>query len=470
MKIKNYGAGLLLIGVLFGNKVLAQSTITELLKTKPAAPDKNSSHILINYKHSFIRSYELTMANGVRVVVRADEGRKDVLMTATRTGGASIVDDNDFESALHAGAIIGNSGLANYTGLEVNKFFQQKNITLTPDIDEKYSTLKGSCLSNDFETFLQAIYLYFTEPRKDKAYFNTYIKRLEVSAAVHNKNPYSVFQDTVSALATTDKNRVNTLSTAKIEKINLDKAYEIFRKCFGNAHGYTFVFTGNFKADDMNYPKGIIPLLDQYLGSLPSADTTTIIDRNTEIPQGKIYKKVYYGHAPLAAVQLIYSGNYQHVDSVNLQLKVLSYLLEKNLDTLKAFSGVNKALVKLTLNKFPKESYSINIAFKCLPLQVEKMVAIVHETIAGLQHGIKPEEIKQYVALRKRELKVQTFDYAFWRDYLVLQFMNGDDPYEVVHYPYNFYKADEHTVQQAANQFLTSTNYIQAVLLPAKRK
>ncbi|TCC91000.1 hypothetical protein EZ444_20000 [Pedobacter hiemivivus] len=196
----------------------------------------------------------------------------------------------------------------------------------------------------------------------------------------------------------------------------------------------------------------------------------TQVDRNNEIPQGKIYKKVCNGHLPLAAVQLVYSGKYQHSDSVNLQLKVLSYLLEKNLDTLKAFSGANKASVTLNLTKFPKQSYSINIGFKCLPQQVDEMLAQVHQTIASLQQGIKAEELKQYVTLRKSELKKQTFDYIFWRDYLTLQYVNGDDPYEIVHYPYYFYKANTQTLKQAANEFLTGSNYIQAVLLPARKK
>lgn len=222
----------------------------------------------------------------------------------------------------------------------------------------------------------------------------------------------------------------------------------------------------------MNEPSpDILNLLGQYLGSLPAKkDSQTVINRNTEIPAGKFSKKIYNGHEPLAAVQMIYSSSYQHTDSVNLQLKVLSYLLEKNLDTLKAFSGINKATVNLTLNKFPKETYVINIAFKCPPAQVGDMQAVVHQTIAALQHGINPDQLKAYVAMRKRELKVQTFDYVFWRDYLALQYMNHDDPYDIVHYPYNFHKADEHTLQQAANQFLTETNYIEAVLLPAKGK
>jgi zinc protease len=468
MKIRNYSVGLLLLtGILFGNKVLAQSTITTLLKTKPVAPDNKR---IENYKFAEIKSYSFTYANGVKIVVRADVNSKVAEFRAIGRGGASLFDDADFQSAIHAGQIMGNSGLGDYTQAEISKFFQQKNITLAPAIDEKYSTLKGTFNPDDLEVFLQAVYLYFTQPRKDKAAFDSYIKSMEANTALHAKNPYNILQDTIARLTTGNENRVNILSATNIKQISLDKAYAIYRKCFSNARGFTFVITGNFEADGMNEPTSMVSMLSQYLGSLPStSDTTKVENRNTEIPKGRIYKKLYNGDSTLAAVQLIYSGTYHYADSVNLQLKALSHLLQKKLDTLKAFNGANKALVKLEMNKLPKETYAVNIAFKCEPKKVEKMIAIAHEAIAVLRRGIDPSEIKQYYTFRKAEIKALTHtDTLFWPNYLAQQFVNYEDPCEIAHYPYNLGMANEHTVQQAANQFLTGDNYIQAILLPAK--
>lgn len=460
---------LVLIGIFFSNKMPAQSTITELLKTKPVAPDNRG---IENYKFAEIKSYSFTYPNGVKIVVRADVNSKVAEFRAIGRGGASLFDDADFQSAIHAGQIIGNSGLGDYSQAEISKAFQQKNITLVAAIDEKYSTLKGTFNPGDLEIFLQAVYLYFTQPRKDKAAFDDYIESMEASTASRAKNPYHVFQDTIARLTTGNENRVNILSAEKIKQISLDKAYAIYRKCFSNARGFTFVITGNFEADGMNEPASIIPMLSQYLGSLPStSDTTKVADRNTEIPKGKICKKIYNGHAALAAVQLIYSGTYHYADSVNLQLKALSYLLQKKLDTLKSFSGANKALVKLEMNKLPKETYAVNIAFKCAPKQVEKMIAIAQEIIAVLQKGIDPSEIKRYYTFRKAEIKALSHtDTLFWPDYLAQQFVNYEDPCEIANYPYSLRMANEHTVQQAAKQFLTGDNYIQAILLPSKSK
>ncbi|MFD2871891.1 hypothetical protein ACFS5N_05395 [Mucilaginibacter ximonensis] len=472
MKILNYTFLSILGAFTFlGPGARGQSFESMLLKAKPPAAKKGFYAIRTFYKYSELRAYELTLANGVHLVFRADEGRKDILMTAVCPGGGSVADDKDFMSAMHAGAIVGNGGLGAFNGAETEKYFKQKNITLSPGIDEKYSTLKGSFSRGNIETFMQALTLYFTSPRKDRDYFKTYIANLKKISAARQKDPYQVLEDTVKFLATRNKNRVNILNMANINQIDLDKAYEIYRKCFGNAYGYTFIFTGDFKVDGMNQPsREAIDTLSKYLVALPAtADSQKIINRNTEIPNGRIVRKVYNGNAPLAAVHMIYSGEYQHSDSVNLQLKVLSYLLEKNLDTLDAFSGVSKPTVTLTLNKFPKEEYAINIAFKCSPQQAGKLVDIAQQTVKALHVEIRPEQLKQYVALRKRELKSQTFDYTFWLNYLELQFMNHDDPYDVAHYPYNFHKASQESLQKAASQFFSGENYIQATLLPSRQ-
>ena len=471
MKKLNIQAALLLfMGAMCAMQVKAQSIEALLSETAPPIADKKSSPIKEFYKYSELRAYEMTLANGLHIVLRADEGREDVLMTAICPGGASLADDQDFQSAIHAGAIIGNSGFATASGSEVASFLAQKNISLSPGIEEKYSTLKGRFLQADLETFLQAITLYFSRPRKDKTYFDAYIKKLKADALARRKHPYDRFQDTVAALLSTNKSRISLLSADRIKQINLDKAFEIYQRCFGNANGYTFIFTGDFKTDAHNQPSHEkMNLLARYLGALSSSTAAQqVIDRKAGIPGGNHFKEVYNSKARAAAVQMVYSGDYLHTDSVMLQLKVLSYLVEKNLDSLLGQAGADKPSVTLHASKFPKPVYSINISFQCPPKQADQMVALAQQVIANLKAGVDAEQIKQYVYMRKQELKKQTFDYAFWRDYLALQFMNHDDPYDIVHYPYNFYKASGQSLQQAAKEFLTDTNYVQAILRPSK--
>ena len=74
-------------------------------------------------------------------------------------------------------------------------------------------------------------------------------------------------------------------SLEKVEQIELDRAYEIYKERFADASDFTFTFVGNFD------PKQIKPLLEQYLGGLPSTDRNeSPKDLGITPPSGKIAK------------------------------------------------------------------------------------------------------------------------------------------------------------------------------------
>jgi len=464
-----------LTGMLFHFNGFAQSAATVptqgggLIKTPPAAVSRDAYFKLKRTKYAELRTWQYNFPNGVRVVMRADDSQKDIVLKAICPGGASLVDDADYQSAVCAGEIICRCGLGDFNAAELKAKLDAKKVIITPFITDRASLITGTFTRDEIETALQVITLYFTHAKKDEAYFAAYIKELKSSQAIHNKNPYAVFQDSVDA--TLWGSRSMALNPAKINGITMDKVYNAFTKCFGNANGFTFIFTGNLHGDNMNEPSKLAGMFEQYLGSLPSTKTVNAVtDQAALIPQGKIIKTIHNGKAPLSAVSLTYSGAYAHADSVNLQLKVLAAILESKLNTLPVFGRVNKASVSLTLSKFPKPQYAISIAYKCIPAQTNQTIADVQKVIRGLQSTVAAEDIKQYVDEQKKELKVNTFDYKWWSEYLSVQFMNSDDPYMIAHYPYNFHKATPESVQQAAVQYLSGSNYIQLVLQSGKNK
>jgi zinc protease len=51
-----------------------------------------------------------------------------------------------------------------------------KNVSISPYISEITQGIRGSASPRDFETAMQLIYLYFTQPRKDPKYGKSTIK------------------------------------------------------------------------------------------------------------------------------------------------------------------------------------------------------------------------------------------------------------------------------------------------------
>src|SRR4029079_17241039 len=117
----------------------------------------------------------------------------------------------------------------------------------------------------DVETMLQLMYLYFTSPRKDTSLFKSYIQKSKSQVAMLSANPQVAFVDTLykTMFHNDPLAPVAIPKSENYDKVNLDRALEIYNERFGNANGMHFTFVGSFKEEDLK------PLVEKYIGSLP---------------------------------------------------------------------------------------------------------------------------------------------------------------------------------------------------------
>ena len=127
---------------------------------------------------------------------------------------------------------------------------------------------------------------------------------------------------------------------------------KIFKERFSNAGDFTFVFDGNFNTDSIK------PLLEKYLGSLPSDSLKEQArNLNIHIPPGNIEAVARKGKEPQATVRLVISGNYTYSPETNIQLNGLSEILQiRLLDRLREKEGETYSpRVSVVYNKYPGE-------------------------------------------------------------------------------------------------------------------
>ncbi len=134
----------------------------------------------------------------------------------------------------------------------------------------------------DLETMLQLNYLYFTGTRRDESAFNAYISRMRNMIKPMRSNPQVIFQDTLSKIISMNSPRVIAIPTeAQFEQVNLDRLIAIFKDRFADASDFTYLMVGNFKTDE------VIPLLEKYIGGLPSTKRKeTGRDVTPDFPEG----------------------------------------------------------------------------------------------------------------------------------------------------------------------------------------
>ncbi|WP_411274563.1 M16 family metallopeptidase [Daejeonella sp.] len=408
---------------------------------------------------------EYTLSNGVRVVLKPTDFKNDeISFTAFSPGGSSLYSDADYQSASSATAVVRSGGIAEFNSVQLPKLLTGKKVSVSPYIGERFEGISGSAAPKDLETALQLTYLYFTQPRKDAEIFKGLIAQSKGGLANRENDPNSVFADSVSAVLGNYNVRRTGPTVQKVEQINLDRAFDIYKDRFADASDFTFTFVGNFE------PEKIKPMLEQYLGSLPSTNRKeSAKDLGIKIPAGKIDKKVYKGKEPKANVRLVFSGDYNYNEKNNNQLDALAEVLSiKLIERLREDEGgVYGVGARASYSKLPQGRYTMNITFGSAPENVEKLISSTLDEINKIrQNGALAVDLEKFIAEETRTTETQLKDNGFWLNYLSNQLQNEEDPKQVLTYLSSLKELTPAALKTAANTYLSGNNYIRLVLLP----
>jgi zinc protease len=416
-----------------------------------------------------ISTVSLTLSNGVKIILKPTDFKNDqILINGYSFGGTSLASDEDFTSANLAADIIANSGVSNFTQIQLNKMLAGKNVSISPYISEVSQGINGSTSPRDFETALQLLYLYFTQPRKDPDIWQSNITQGKAFLANRGLDPNTVYSDTVTATINNHNFRNMVTTMAALNAASLDKAYSFYKDRFADASNFTFTIVGNI---DMTTVK---PLLETYLGGLPSTNNGKETYKNLNIhpPAGIITKTVYKGIGDKASVDMVFSGDYDYNELNNVQMDALESILQIKLtDRLRQEeSGVYSPGVRASYVKTPNGRYSITIFFTCAPANVDKLVAATLDEINKIkQNGAQQSDIEKFTSEDLRSTEIQIRQNVFWAGYLASGSQNQEDPHRILRYTANLKTVTPQTTKDAANKYLSGNNFIKMILLPEKK-
>ena len=464
-------------------KLPDQATIESWLaqvKAEPLQPYKDETSKLPLLAHkpvpgkivkqetdNVLHTTTLTLSNGVKVVLKpTDFQNNQVLLSGFAPGGSSLYNGTDLQSAMYAAVVTSLGGVGNYSTTEFRKFLADKQAGVGVSINENYQSVGGGCATKDMETMLQLVYANFTEPRMDKVTFDGFINRNKANLANQVNNPDMVFADTVNAVLNQGNIRRAMPTVATLDKINIERAFEIYKERFSDASNFTFVFTGSFKIDEIK------PLLERYLGGLPSTyKGENYKDLGIYPPSGIIEKTVYKGTEPKATVNLIFSGPFDYNDAEEKQLDALKEVLQIRLtERLREDEGgVYSPRTGQSASKYPQSRYEFSISFGCSPQNVEKLITSVLDEVKKIRTSGAPlVNIDKYKAEDRRMHEIDLKSNNWWLDFLVTGLQNHDDLHELNNYESDLNKITPESLKAAANKYLSGKNYIRLVLLPEK--
>ena len=221
---------------------------------------------------------ELKLSNGATVILKKTDFKADeVSMTATADGGTALYGEKDFANIQLVNNLCGISALGNFTMNELNKALAGKNCSTGFSMSGSKTSIAGSTTPKDMETFLQLIYLQFTDVRKDMQSYGQLMTSLKQALPNRGLKPESAFSDTLRAELNCHQLRNKPLELADLDKVSYDRCLQMVKERTANAANFTFFFVGNY--DEAT----LLPLIEQYIASLPGkkADKVAKIDTRT---------------------------------------------------------------------------------------------------------------------------------------------------------------------------------------------
>jgi len=426
----------------------------------------NPGKVVESKSNAKLGTTELKLSNGIKVILKPTDFKNDAIrFLAFSPGGTSLYSDADYQNASNA-ALIADFGVSDFNPVQLDKMLSGKILQVNPFISERSEGLEGFSTPKDLEIALQLVHLRFTSPRKDSSIFNNIINNSKDILSTRYSDPKNVFNDTVNSILGNYNVRRMPPSIENLNQLSLEKLYAIYRERFSDASGYTFFFTGNFRTDSIR------PLLEKYLGSLPSLHKNeTARDLGIHIPAGQLTKRVYKGSENRATVKMVFSGPYDFTPENNLTLQAIKEVMAIKITQhlREDESEVYSPNVQVNYHKYPDARYAFTVSFGCAPVNADHLMAGVEKEIATLrQNGPSLEDLNKFKAEYARVHELQLRQNESWIDYLSTQYENNEDPNQWLDFNNHLYKITTSSIQKAAIELLDGKNILRFALLPEK--
>ena len=408
-----------------------------------------------------------TLKNGVQVIVYPTDLQKDqILFNLYKDGGTSLISDEDlssFESNVLA-LFQNNSGVSAFSGTTVSKMLTGKNLSVNPYFSKLENGINGNSTVKDFETAMQLVYLYYTDPRFDPEEWQNGIDQIKsILPNLVNQPNYKLQTELYKTLYGGNL-RHQMISDEVLAKANLATVEKNWKALFADAAGAKLVIVG-----DVN-PEAIKPVVEKYIGSLPKGKKALKwVDNNDDIVKGRIEKVIEVDmQTPKSTVLQVYTANVPYSYEKDAAMDAISYILDMHYtESLREEEGgTYGASTSATFSRRPKEQALIQIYFDCKPALCDKLRELAIKGIKDFAaNGPTDEELNMVKLNLQKNIPESRQRNSWWRNNIELYLTYGQDRDAAYEAAVN--GLTKESIQATLQEILAQDNFIELVMKPA---
>jgi zinc protease len=451
---------------------VAGKTITAYVDTVDAAPlldplPSPGAVVKTGAKPAFgITEWQL--ANGVKVVLKPTDFKEDEIMfRASSYGGSSLAPDADYVPASSASSVLAMGGIGRLSAIELRKKMTGKAASASAFISEYEEGLSGSSTKKDLETMFQLIHLRFTQPRADAEAFSVMRGQMKSTLPLQRASPAYHFSEalTVALNGNHLRRRLPTLET--VEQMDLEKSLAFYKDRFADAGDFTFVFVGRFD------PADIKPLVERYLGSLPtSGRKESWKDVGIRFARGVTERQVDKGVEPKSQAAIVFTGDFQYNQDERIAISALGEVLQTRLhETLREdLGGTYGVNAGANYVRIPVPEYTVSVSFSCAPERTEELVKAVFAQVELLKSdGPTDKQVNDTREKLLRDYETNQKQNGYWVGQLLNRYQTGEPVDSLFGLTEYYKKLTPALIQAAAKRYLNPANHVKVTLFPEKK-
>jgi zinc protease len=168
-------------------------------------------------------------------------------------------------------------------------------------------------------------------------------------------------------------------------------------------------------------------------------------------------------------INILWSGETQYNREENIAFRALIDALNiKIIEKLREeLGGMYSGGLNGSIQKRPYVHYTVSANIPCGPENVDKLTTALFDLIKTAQEkGVDQKDLDKVKETWKKQYKVNLQNNESWLSNLSNSFIDQNNPENILDYEQKIDALTVQDLQKAAQKFLSTTNYIKAVLYP----
>ena len=446
-------------------------SISDELMARPA----KQADIVSTREMKNLQAKEYILSNGARVILRKTEADKSIIMmNALSLGGASLVSDKEYASAVMSPMYAIYSGVGGMDFVSLQKYLSTKSVGINVIVNDHDERILGQSSPDTFEYLLQLTNQLMTNPQFTDQGWNFVSLQAQQQAKSYNVQPSDVLVSRVREILYGKSIRHTAINDEFVSLLNQADSERIFRQRFANAADFTFIFSGDIDED------AVIDLCRYYIGAIPgdTGKTENPVYEDINFPKGITKETVKKGQEDKGLVYICFGGKLpaakdldeKYYDSEMLeQFRALADI--KLREIIREDKGGTYGVSVYAGIMGDKERYfEFQVSFGCEPAREKELEAEVIATLKKLATELPSEtDVEKLKESYRRSFEVNQMNGSWWLGMFADIEVYKDTPAQAAYDDtFAIKNITAKALQDQAKKYIDTTNYVSVFLEPEK--